>query len=209
MAAATLGTLLTTFAVVLNNHIVAAVSAADRALRVRADLVRRRAALAVFLRWPGSRPHSRRPNELPALSLLGGRSALLLTVACTARRRCSASCPAARSSSRRSSPRTGSPTKACGRPTCTAARPIRTTTGTQYTYTVNGRGADKLLARPPGHRPRRADASSTYALHVLVGHHGSILADAGVAAELSGHVAVARVAAIGSRRELAAMVGGL
>ena len=63
MAAATLGTLLTTFAVVLNNHMLAAVSAAVTLYAVRANLGRRRAATGGTSRWPGLPRPSRPPTN--------------------------------------------------------------------------------------------------------------------------------------------------
>ena len=65
MAAATLGTMLNTFAVVLNNHIIAAVSAAVAMYLIGANRVRRRAALAIFLSGGfGRRVHGRRTSCL-------------------------------------------------------------------------------------------------------------------------------------------------
>ena len=63
MAAATLGTLLNTFAVVLNNHIVAAVSAAVAMYALRAHLVRWRAAAGDISRWPDWPPRSPPPTN--------------------------------------------------------------------------------------------------------------------------------------------------
>ncbi len=71
MAAATFGTLLTTFAVVLNNHLVAAVTRRGRALCVCSCLLRRPATLVVLCaRWTCRGADGRRR---PAGTLAAGR----------------------------------------------------------------------------------------------------------------------------------------
>ena len=92
MAAATLGTLLTTFAVVLNNHLVAAVGAAVALyalVRICYDGERR----SWYFALAGLAAAFTAANELPALSLLAAMGLLLLSV--RRGKRCWRSLPAA------------------------------------------------------------------------------------------------------------------
>ena len=155
MAAATLGTLLNTFAVVLNNHIVAAVSAAVALyalVRISADGERRWRYF--FAGRPGRRIHRRqRAARAHAFGLRRPAAAL----ACAARNADRLRARRCRRRRRVSSPRTGSPTNSLRPPYMHRSETDPDDNWYNYTYTVNGQRAAKLLARPPGHRPRRAD----------------------------------------------------
>ncbi len=153
MAAATLGTLLNTFAVVLNNHIVAAVSATVAMyafVRISADGERRWRYFFVA----GLAAAFTAANELPALTLLAFVGLVSLWHA--PRQTLPASCPALRSLPPPFLPRTGSPTKRSDLPT----PPQRNESGRQLVpLHLHGQRQTKakLLAQSPGHRPRRAD----------------------------------------------------
>ena len=188
MAVATLGTLLTTFAVVLNNHLVAAVSATIALyafVRIYCDGERR---WWLFCARRDSRPHSRRPTNCPP-SRCWPRWGLLLLLR-TPRETLLAFAPAALDR------RGGVLRHELSGPRQLAAAvraPQRDQSGRQLVrLLVHGqrRRAAKLLARPPGHRPRRADAAHVRGARARrPSRH--FFAHAGVAAEHVGHIALA------------------
>ena len=206
MAAATLGTFLNTFAVVLNNHIVAAVSATI-ALYAFVRISATASGAGGISRSPGWPPRSPPPTNCrpsrcwPSSGLLllwrAPRETLLAFVPGVLRRR-----------RRVLRHELDLPTTACGRRTCTAARPIRTTTGTT-TRTPSTATSGKAT----GSTARASTAASRrkllYALHALVGHHGIFSLTPIWLLSVVGIVDLAAIAAIASRRELAAMIAGL
>ena len=167
MAAATLGTFLNTFAVVLNNHIVAAVSAAVAlyaAVRIAYDGERRlRYFVARRLR---GRVHRRQRAARAYVSRLIG---LLLLWTRAARNAARIRPGSARRGGRVLRHQLDRPRRACGRPTCTAARP----SDNWYTThtTVNGRAIKSYWLDRQG-IDRGEPTKLAYAVHVLVGHHG-------------------------------------
>jgi hypothetical protein len=168
MAAATMGTLLNAFAVVLNNHIVAAVSAtvAIYALvRISADGERRWRYFLVA----GLAAAFTAANELPALTLLAFVGALLLWHA--PRQTIAGFLPGVVI--------VAVPyfaTNWIAHQTLRPAYSFRSKTNQEenwyhYTYTVNGQTRESYWINPQG-IDRGEPSKALYALHALVGHHG-------------------------------------
>ena len=163
MAAAVFGTFLTTFAVVLNNHLPAAVSApwsrSTRRCAIWFDGERR---LAVLRRWPGC-----------SRAFAGGQRAAGPVAVRAAwrwrccgrrrRRRCWPTCRRRPWWRPRSSAPTGSPTTTCSPPYMHRSATDPATTGTTTTYERNGERTTTVRATGSnaaiGHR-RRGRASS-------------------------------------------------
>ena len=169
VAAAALGTLLTPFAVVLNNHLIAAVSAAvalDAFVRIWFDGERRWWYFAVA-GWP---PRSRRRTSCRRCRCWR-RSALLLFAA-TRRGRWLAG-------SRRPPLVVVAAFFATNYVAHDSLRPPymhRSATDPadnwyDYTYTFDGRSGNSYWLDPQG-IDRGEPSKARYALHVLVGHHG-------------------------------------
>jgi hypothetical protein len=168
MAAATLGTFLTTFAVVLNNHVVAAVSAAVALyafMRIVDDGERRWRYFALA----GLAAAFVAADELPALSLVAMMGALLLWQAprgtlfgylpgvCLVAAAFFATNYLAHASLRP--------------PYMHRSVTDESDNWYNYTYTVNGEERQSYWLNRQG-IDRGEESKSTYALHVLIGHHG-------------------------------------
>jgi hypothetical protein len=204
MAAATMGTFLNTFAVVLNNHIVAAVSAAVALyalVRISADGERR---LRYFF-LAGLAATFTAANELPALTLLACAAPLLLWHA--PRQTLLAFVPgvivvAAAFFG----------TNWIAHQTLRPPYSYRSDTDPDenwyhYTYTVDGRTRQSYWMDPQG-IDRGEPTKTLYAVHALIGHHGVfsltpvwLLSVVGMLMWLA--------ASDGSRRELAALVAAI
>jgi hypothetical protein len=168
MAVATLGTFLTTFAVVLNNHIVAAVSATIALyafVRVYCDGERRWGYFAIV----GLAAAFTAADELPALSLLAALGLLLLVR--TSRETLLAFTPAVLL--------VVAAFFATNYLAHDSLRPPyahRSATDPEdnwyaYTYTVNGKERDSYWLDRQG-IDRGEPTKLLYAVHSLVGHHG-------------------------------------
>jgi hypothetical protein len=168
MAAATMGTLLSAFAVVLNNHIVAAVSAtvAIYALVIiSADGERRWR----YFFLAGVAAAFTAANELPAMTLLAFVGLILLWHA--PRQTLAAFVPGA--------VLIAVPyfaTNWIAHQTLRPAYSFRSDTNPDenwyhYTYTVNGQTRESYWVNPQG-IDRGEQTKSLYALHALIGHHG-------------------------------------
>ena len=170
VAAAALGTMLTTFAVVLNNHIVAAVSAAVALDALRADLVRRRPPRAVVRAGRRRSRRSRRPTSCRRLSLLalvGGGAACwrnwrawllgFVPAAAVVVAAFFATNYAAHDSLRP--------------PYMHRSETDPEDNWYAYTYTLDGQERQSYWLDPQG-IDRGEPSKLTYALHALVGHHG-------------------------------------
>jgi hypothetical protein len=168
LAAATCGTFLTTFAVVLNNHLVAAVCATIAIYafaRIYADGDRR-------LRWfalAGLAAAFTAADELPALSLLALLGLMLLIRA--PRETLLAYAPAALVVVA-----AFFGTNYLAHASFLPPYAHRSATNTEdnwyaYKYTVDGVERDSYWLNPKG-VDRGETSVATYALHVLVGHHG-------------------------------------
>ena len=170
MAAAAFGTFLTTFAVVVNNHVPAAVCRPDRTLCGDPHLVRRRAALVVFRT---GRPLRRIHGH--------GRTALTGAIG-RIEPRTGMESPAKDAAGVRS----GSPVGSCrvlryelDRPP-EPAPPYMHRSKTDvadnwyvYTYQRNGRQIHSYWEDPVG-VDRGEPSPAAYALHLTIGHHGII-----------------------------------
>ena len=168
MAVATLGTLLTTFAVVLNNHLVAAVSAAVALyafVRIYADGERRWQYFALA----GFAAAFTAADELPALALLALMGAALLYRA--PRETLLAFAPAALVVVA-----AFFGTNYLAHDSLLPPYMHRSVTNPgdnwyEYTYTVNGHERESYWLHRQG-IDRGEPSKWIYALHVLVGHHG-------------------------------------
>ena len=154
----------------LNNHLVAAVSAAIATRCLPADLVRRRTAHALVR-------HGRRIRGVRGRRRTAGAVAAWRC----SRRRCWPATGARwlhRLRARRSRRRRRvlrhelrGPRELASRRTCTAARPTPATTGTPTSTRWTARERASYWLDPQG-IDRGEPSELTYALHVLVGHHG-------------------------------------
>ncbi len=168
VAAAAMGTLLSPFAVVLNNHVVAAVSTAislDAFLRIWFDGERR-------VRWfalCGGFAAFAAADDLPALSLLALLSAALLA----ADRRAwllgfflaSAAIVAAFFATNYAAHASWRP------PYMHRSETVAGDNWYDYSYTIGGRERASYWRDPQG-LDRGEPSKLTYAVHVLIGHHG-------------------------------------
>ena len=171
MAAATFGTFLTTFAVAHQQSRARRPSASRWRCGLRCGSGTTASAAGGYFALAGFAAALAVTNELPALSLFA-----CSRPGCCGRRRAKRCWPICRRRSWWCWPplaRTTSRTTACGRPTRTAARPIRPTIGTSYTYVRDGKVRDSYWRNPqgidrgePSHRrlcparPRRAITAS-------------------------------------------------
>ena len=196
MAAAVFGTFVTTFAVVINNHLVGAACTAVRPGRRGADRAPRRAPAAVVSRGRAGRRvvggrRIARPGPAASLSLaLFGR-------------------PRGRRSWATAPPLLLVAIVLLGTNWIAhhSLRPPYMHRGPgdnwyDYTFERGGRVIESYWNRPPGVDHGEASVAR-YAFHVLVGHHGDFLAHAGLADEHLRHDLVAP-----SRRAAATALGG-
>lgn len=168
MAAATLGTLLNTFAVVLNNHIVGAVSASVAIyvlVRISCDGERR---LRYFF-LAGLAAAFTAANELPALTLLALVGLILLWRA--SRETLVAFAPAVAIVAAAFFATNWIAHESLRPPYLHRNRDNPDDNWYQYTYTVNGQQRHSYWLDPQG-IDRGEPSKSTYARHALVGHHG-------------------------------------
>jgi hypothetical protein len=201
MAAATMGTLLNAFAVVLNNHIVAAVSATIAiyaVVRITADGERR---WRYFL-GAGLAAAFTVANELPALTLLAFAGLICLWHA--PRPTITGFVPAAALVAA-----AFFGTNWLAHQTLIPPYAYRNNTEPQknwyhYTYTVNGQQRQSYWINPQG-IDRGEPTKSMYVLHALVGHHGVFSLTPIWLLSLAGMV-MWLASSDGSRRELAGMV---
>jgi hypothetical protein len=204
MASATLGTFLNTFAVVLNNHLVAAVSATIALFAlVRIAYEGERRLRYFFI--AGLAAAFAAANELPALALLGAVGVVLLWRA--PRETLVAFAPAVAVVAAAFFATNWIAHESLRPPYMHRSETDPEDNWYRYTYTVNGQEKQSYWLDRQGidrGEPRKA----TYALHALVGHHGVfsltpiwLLSVAGMLMWLfSGDPA---------RRELAALVAAL
>jgi hypothetical protein len=204
VATAALGTMLGTFAVVLNNHLPAAVSAAVALFAVvRIILDGERGWRYFFL--AGLAGAFAAANELPALAFLACIGVMLAWRA--PRPTALAFLPAVAIVAAAFFGTNWLAHESLRPPYMHRSLTDPADNWYHYTYTVNGQDKPSYWQSPQGidvGEPSQA----TYAMHVLVGHHGIfsltpvwLLSMAGIAIWLS--------SGDGPRRELAALVGGL
>ena len=168
VAAATLGTFLNTFAVVLNNHIIAAVSAAVTIYLLVRIAVRWRAPLALLLPGrPGRRLHGRQRIARRRCSGLTG----LMLLWRAPRETLIAFVPAWRSSRPRSSAPNWIAHARLSPPYAFRSNTDPSDNWYNYTYTVNGREMQSYWLNRQG-IDRGEPSKVTYAFHTLIGHHG-------------------------------------
>jgi hypothetical protein len=204
VACATLGTFLNTFAVVLNNHVVAAVSAAVAIyalVRICYDGEERLRNFALA----GLAAAFAAANELPALALLAFVGGLLLWRA--PRATLIAFAPAAAIVAAAFFATNWIAHESLRPPYMHRSATDSDDDWYSYTYTVGGRERESYWLNRQG-IDRGEPSKLTYALHSLVGHHGIfsltpvwLLSAAGTLMWL--------VSGDRSRRELAALVGTL
>jgi hypothetical protein len=204
MAVATLGTLLTTFAVVLNNHLVAAVSAAVALyafVRIYCDGERRWSYFAIA----GLAAAFTAADELPALALLAALGFLLLLRA--PRKTLLAFAPAAMLVVA-----AFFFTNYLAHDSLRPPYMHRSATNADdnwyaYSYSVNGVERDSYWLDRQG-IDRGEPTRLVYAVHVLVGHHGIFSLTPVWLLSAWGLLLWLR-SADASRRDLAAMIGAL
>jgi len=168
MVVATLGTLLTTFAVVLNNHLVAAVSAAVALyalVRIYCDGERRWSCFALA----GLAAAFTAADELPALSLLAAMGFLLLFRA--PRETLLAFVPAALVVVAAFFATNYLAHDSLLPPYMHRSATDPSDNWYAYTYTVNGEPRESYWLQRQG-IDQGEPSRLVYALHVLVGHHG-------------------------------------
>jgi hypothetical protein len=168
VATATLGSLLTTFAVVLNNHLVAAVSAAIALyafVRIYCDGERR----SIYFLIAGLAAAFTAANELPALLLLALVGLLLLWRA--PRETLLGFVPAALVVIVAFFATNYVAHDSLLPPYMHRSATDRADNWYEYTYTVNGQERESYWLNRQG-IDRGEPVKWTYALHVLVGHHG-------------------------------------
>jgi hypothetical protein len=168
MAGATLGTFLTTFAVVLNNHLVAAVSAAVTLyvlVRIWCDGERRLSYFALA----GLAAAFTAANELPAVALLAFVGLMLIWQA--RRETLLAFLPAVLVVATAFFGTNYLAHDSLRPPYMHHSATDADDNWYHYTYSVNGRERPSYWNNPQG-IDRGEPSTATYALHVLVGHHG-------------------------------------
>lgn len=204
VATATLGTFLSTFAVVLNNHLPAAVSAAIALYAIV------RIAFDGERRWPlfalaGLAAAFTAACELPALAFLGGVSLMLALR--SPRQTALAFLPAVAVVAAAFFATNWIAHESLRPPYMHRSSTDPDDNWYSYTYTVNGQERQSYWLRPKG-LDAGEKSKATYALHALVGHHGIfsltpvwLLSIVGTLMWLS--------SSDRPRRELAALIGGL
>jgi hypothetical protein len=204
MACAALGTFLNTFAVVLNNHIAAAVSAAVALFALVRICYDGRRNLAYFF-LAGLAAAFAAANELPALALLAFVGALLLWSA--PRPTLIAFVPAAAVVAAAFFATNWIAHQSWRPPYMHRSETDPQDNWYNYAYTVDGRERQSYWLDRQG-IDRGEPSKAAYALHALVGHHGVfsltpvwLLSAAGVLMWLVGGDP--------PRRELAALIGAL
>lgn len=204
VAVATLGTLLTTFAVVLNNHVVAAVSAAVALFAFARIYCDGQRGLGYFA-LAGFAAALTAADELPALSLLGLMGLLLLWR--TPRETLFAFTPAVLVVAAAFFATNYIAHDSLRPPYMHRSASDPNENWYDYVYTVNGRERESYWRDRQG-IDRGEPSKAIYAIHALVGHHGVfsltpvwLLSAWGIAIWLFG--------ADRSRRDLALLVGAL